>query len=222
MSGCHKFDGFEVQIWDDDDTSSDDVMSSLEFFEVSSGYHSSIRHCVSSSCNSYLYLDYELTPDGNECDPNPCQNGGTCIDGCSSYSCSCTSSYTGDQCQYRQGRLTFYARYGSNLPDEDGWFAGDSDPYMKFVACDAHGYCYEKTTNIDEGDEDPEWYQSIDFGTRTWRRFEVSVWDDDGILSDDRLSSTQTWYLPTTTSASATFVTLNAYKGFVKFDYTYT
>ena len=219
MDGC-EFVGFMVQIWDDDRIS-DDEISDPEFIKVSSGYNSGIKHCVSTTCHSYLYLDYELKPDGNECDTSPCYNGGTCIDGCSSYFCSCISSYTGDRCQYRQGRLTFYARYGRNLPDEDGWLAGNSDPYIRFVAYDVYGNSYEKTTITDQGDEDPEWYQNIDFGTRPWRRFEVSVWDDD-VDDDDRLSSTRTWYLPSTRSGSANFVKLNAYKGFVKFDYMYT
>ena len=165
--------------------------------------------------------DYRLSyrGDNSECDPNPCQNGGTCIDRCS---CSCTSSYTGHQCQYRQGRLKFYARYGRNLPDEDKWLAGDSDPYMKFVAYDVYNKSYEKRTSTDRNDNDPEWYENIDFGIRPWKRFEVSVWDFDAIGSDDRLSDTKNWDLPCNNSISAYYVTHKAGRGFVKFDYMYT
>ena len=39
--------------------------------------------------------DEEIDP----CDPNPCQNSGTCSKSGSSYSCSCSSKYTGDICE---------------------------------------------------------------------------------------------------------------------------
>ena len=36
--------------------------------------------------------------DINECDSNPCSNGGTCRDGVSSYTCECAGDYTGTSC----------------------------------------------------------------------------------------------------------------------------
>jgi len=35
----------------------------------------------------------------DDCDPNPCQNGGTCNDGVDSYTCSCLAGYTGTNCE---------------------------------------------------------------------------------------------------------------------------
>ena len=37
-------------------------------------------------------------PDINECDPNPCLNGGTCVDSIGSYTCQCVSGFGGDDC----------------------------------------------------------------------------------------------------------------------------
>ena len=37
--------------------------------------------------------------DEDDCDPNPCQNGGSCIDAVGSYKCVCEDGYTGDNCQ---------------------------------------------------------------------------------------------------------------------------
>ena len=34
----------------------------------------------------------------NDCDPNPCENGGSCTDGVDSYSCTCVAGYTSDDC----------------------------------------------------------------------------------------------------------------------------
>ena len=34
----------------------------------------------------------------NDCFPEPCQNGGTCTDGDSSYTCSCLAGWTGTSC----------------------------------------------------------------------------------------------------------------------------
>ncbi|XP_077978838.1 uncharacterized protein LOC144434258 [Glandiceps talaboti] len=35
----------------------------------------------------------------DHCDPNPCQNGGTCTNLPSSYTCECEAHYTGDNCE---------------------------------------------------------------------------------------------------------------------------
>jgi len=35
----------------------------------------------------------------DECDPNPCLNGGTCTDGVNSYTCACIDGFTGEDCQ---------------------------------------------------------------------------------------------------------------------------
>ncbi|XP_072051919.1 uncharacterized protein [Amphiura filiformis] len=37
----------------------------------------------------------------NECDSDPCQNGATCEDGVDSYTCVCTSGWTGDNCEQK-------------------------------------------------------------------------------------------------------------------------
>ena len=53
-------------------------------------------HCMYNVC---CFL-----PELNECDPDPCLNGGTCVDGVRNYTCSCASEdgalvfYTGRNC----------------------------------------------------------------------------------------------------------------------------
>ena len=98
------------------------------------------------ACNGYVTYNYNLILDGNECSPNPCRNGGACLDGISSYTCRCTSSYTGTNCEHFSGRLRVFARYGRSLPDKDGWW-NNSDPYMEVIAIDANGNSVRKTTS---------------------------------------------------------------------------
>lgn len=37
----------------------------------------------------------------NECESNPCQNAGECIDHIGSFECRCTKGYTGNRCQIK-------------------------------------------------------------------------------------------------------------------------
>ena len=34
----------------------------------------------------------------DDCDPNPCENGGNCTDEIDGYSCTCVQGYTSDDC----------------------------------------------------------------------------------------------------------------------------
>ena len=45
------------------------------------------------------YSGATCATDIDECDPNPCQHGGTCTDGVASYTCACASGWTGDNCE---------------------------------------------------------------------------------------------------------------------------
>ncbi|MEW5851040.1 MAG: HYR domain-containing protein [Myxococcota bacterium] len=50
------------------------------------------------SCTGACTLD--LTACTNDaCSPDPCQNGGTCVDGVGTYSCSCPEGYSGTNCE---------------------------------------------------------------------------------------------------------------------------
>ena len=190
-------------------------MSNKETVFVQSGLHQNRRHQALDS--GYLIYDYNMIRDGNECSGNPCRNGGTCRDGCASYTCLCTTRYTGTNCEHMTGNLRFFARYGRNLPDEDGWW-NNSDPYMEFIAIDVHGNTVRMTTSTRGGDQSPDWNQHINFGTRAWRQFRVRVYDDDN-NADDPLSSQRTWTL--SHHRSQTYVRLNCYSGYVYFDYSY-
>ena len=82
------------------------------------------------------------------------------------------------------------------LPDRDGWFNGDSDPYVRVIAYNSSGSPRSLRTGDDAGNESPEWNQWLDFGVDSWSRFTVQVYDEDS-GSDDSLSSVSTYYLST-------------------------
>ena len=42
---------------------------------------------------------YAPTIDIDDCADVVCQNGGTCVDECNGYSCTCVDGYDGDNCE---------------------------------------------------------------------------------------------------------------------------
>ena len=51
------------------------------------------------SHNVFLFFFFLEWTDVNECQSNPCQNGGRCIDGVGNYSCDCKNGFEGKNCE---------------------------------------------------------------------------------------------------------------------------
>ena len=45
-----------------------------------------------------LWLKFTPT-DIDDCENDPCENGGSCTDGVNIYTCGCVAGYTGDNCE---------------------------------------------------------------------------------------------------------------------------
>ena len=70
--------------------------------------------------------------------------------------------------------------HAMNLPDLDGWMAGNSDPYMEVIATDVTGYTETKTTPVRGGTNNPSWDDYLVFSERTWKEMTVKILDYDG------------------------------------------
>ena len=218
------YQNFRLKIWDSDGglNGDDDPLSISQTIDISPGMHSYVLHCADLNCHGYMWFDWEFVVDVNECASSPCQNGGVCIDGISRYTCNCPSTYTGTNCQYRQRSLRVYARYGHNLPDEDGIW-NDSDPYMEFVATTVFGTTVRRLTAVKDGTSNPTWNQYLDFGVNTFTSLQVRIYDSDGFLggSDDALSGVYSYVLsPGTTTYVKVCATNGCNVGYAYFDYT--
>lgn len=56
---------------------------------------------VNSSVDNYKIILFCYISDKNECEPNPCRNNGTCIDGDADFSCECHGGWKGKTCSLR-------------------------------------------------------------------------------------------------------------------------
>ena len=55
--------------------------------------------------------DYCTSVDVNECQSNPCENGGTCLNEIGSYHCSCSRGFSGKHCQGNQLSNDWFVSY---------------------------------------------------------------------------------------------------------------
>ena len=63
----------------------------------------SVMH-IYVTCNSCDATVISYFTDVNECENNPCQNGGICTDGIHSYTCLCPVGRTGEHCERSRSR----------------------------------------------------------------------------------------------------------------------
>ena len=91
-----------------------------------------------------------LSVNADDCSPNPCKNGGNCLDlPFGQIACFCPHGYVGKYCQYPKGRLRVLVKTGANPRDRDGTGLGTSDPYVKAVASDHLGNKKTRLTKTD-------------------------------------------------------------------------
>ena len=71
---------------------------------------------------------------------------------------------------------------GTQLPDLDGWTAGNSDPYMEVITKDVNGYTETRTTPVIGGTNDAYWddYTWNFHAQCTWEVLKVNTMDYDG------------------------------------------
>ena len=60
-----------------------------------------------NSPTKFSKLSFRITfnfPDIDDCANHTCGNGGSCVDGVNSFSCSCAAGYTGNHCETGRSR----------------------------------------------------------------------------------------------------------------------
>ena len=170
-------------------------------------------NCICPPGYSGTYCQY--TP----CTLNCCGSRGTCVISGGTNYCSCHSGYSGTCCSTFRGNLRVFVRYGRDLPDEDpAW--NESDPFVEVIAYDSNGNSVVRQTGHVSGNQNPDWNQWLQFGTRTWSRFQVKVYDYDPNSNNEALSGWGHWPLPSSARTS-TYVHHNCNSGYIKFDYYY-
>jgi len=103
--------------------------------------------CVAGICECDTgYEGDNCEVDINECNPNPCQNGGACAEGVpGTYECTCIGGYTGDSCE--EPWTCYPSYYGGSDGCDCGCGSIDPDCSDQTVSscdsCAAMGSCAE-------------------------------------------------------------------------------
>ena len=185
-----------------------------QVFSLSSGSHKNLHHCSDSHCSTFVRFDYSLRLDSDECNPNPCRNGGTCRDLISSFLCDCPAGYSGHQCQHAKGRLRVYIRNATDLPRQaDGELPSS---YVAVYAYALNDSRVSQATHATRSTLSPRWNYNMDFGVGEWFRIYVRIYDWDGSNATP-LSKWTSYFLSSHTSQ--TVVKMEADSGYVLFDY---
>ena len=83
------------------------------------------------------------------------------------------------------------------------------------------GHVVSMHTDYIGGNHNPIWNKPLDFGTSTWTKFTVEVFDADDFLTgaDDALSDKKTYNLNSHTTG--TTVVMGCHRGEIVFDYSF-
>ena len=103
--GCGHWKHIDVSVWDSD-SGADDLLMPIETYPICNYGECSITYMHGETT---LNFDLSLVADGNDCQPNPCLNGASCVDGCGA-TCVCRPRYYGSICQ--NYRSPYHHRHG--------------------------------------------------------------------------------------------------------------
>ena len=172
-----------VSIWDHDDTSSDDLLTTPQTFSINPGQRN-FQHCDNIICHQRLTFSMSFTEVCN------CFNGGSCLP---DRTCACSPGFGGPRCQYLRGKLHITVHRAKKLFNADE--TSISDPFVVVQVYDHNGGITERRTRIIKENLSPVWKEALRFGVNEWSWFTLQVFDDDGSNGVDRLGYAYTYVL---------------------------
>ncbi len=171
---------------------------------------------------------------GKSCDVDLCAgrcgyNNGSRVPGVRRCDCSCPLAWSPiHNCGVWEARcLRVVIKHARGLSDRDSWFAGRSDPFTRITAYTTSGQTSRGRTSEKSETHSPVWHYTFRAGcNEQWEKFYFKVYDEDGPLGEDSLSSGQEVYLTSldTLPARDYTVQLRGGSGTITFDifYDYT
>jgi hypothetical protein len=127
----------------------------------------STSETMNASNRPALEVCYQ-TPD-EHCAPNPCQNGGACIDGVNSYACQCAGGYTGPNCATPPVVCTPDFATWSNTRSYATTLSADKRTatatthynWVQSDVCKSSGKWYVETTQVANGSYLNDWTMGV-------------------------------------------------------------
>ena len=115
------------------------IQNNLPYFNQSNYPNFQSYKCLCQPGYTGKHCDVDI----NDCLPNPCGNGGRCVDGIANYQCFCADGWEGEHCEININECLSYPCVNGTCADTQGSYDCSCEPGVCGKNCDREDPCQQ-------------------------------------------------------------------------------